>query len=288
MGVDKVKSEFPTLRPEDLAFEAMVNPRLLVAAIYCFMAWSDCQIAQAIRLAFLIIPNITGSVHVMANPCYSYHKEKIIETGIHTFFDTDRLSIKVAATWKGLQACRELKICEIKTLKTAVFTMEQAILASEAGCVSPFVHELKVKSGLCQHLVPTVLFSPGIDTRTKVLFLTQQFYKKRSMDTKVKASSTISLDGLLQLAGVDALIIMAGDLQNLQKGTGCKRLTEIAIITNIWIIKAPIVLNILEVAKVQASSSNPFRLPVEGRGFYEIAPATSELVYEDLSVDSDK
>jgi hypothetical protein len=41
-------------------------------------------LAQAIRLAFLIIPNIIGAVHVMANPCYSYHKEKIIETGKRT------------------------------------------------------------------------------------------------------------------------------------------------------------------------------------------------------------
>lgn len=54
----------------------------------------------------------------------------------------------------------------------------------------------------------------------------QQLYKKRSMNTKVKACATISVDEILQLAGVDALTIMPSDLQNLQKGTGCKRLTE--------------------------------------------------------------
>ncbi|KAJ5827460.1 Aldolase-type TIM barrel [Penicillium robsamsonii] len=202
----KMKSGFPTPRLEELAFEVM-----------------------AIRLAFLIIPNITGSVHVMANPCYSYDKEKIIETGIRLHkvcnlldptFDTNRLVMKVAATWEGLQACRELKDCGIKTLATAVFTMEQAVLAGEAGCVSisPFVHELKV------------FFDEKYSDKSPLLSLcvqAQQFYKKRSMNTKVKACATISLDELLQLAGVDALTIMTGDLQNLQKGTGCKRLTEI-------------------------------------------------------------
>jgi transaldolase len=53
--------------------------------------------------------------------------------------------MKVAATWEGLQACRELRNLGIKTLGTTLFSMEQAILAGEAGCVSisPFVRELR-------------------------------------------------------------------------------------------------------------------------------------------------
>lgn len=53
--------------------------------------------------------------------------------------------MKVPATWEGLQACRELKSINVKTLATTLFTMEQVVLAGEVGCVSisPFVHELK-------------------------------------------------------------------------------------------------------------------------------------------------
>lgn len=53
--------------------------------------------------------------------------------------------MKVVATWEGLQACRELALYRIKTLATTVFTIEQAVLAGEAGCISmsPFVHEAK-------------------------------------------------------------------------------------------------------------------------------------------------
>ncbi|KAJ5186355.1 Aldolase-type TIM barrel [Penicillium cf. viridicatum] len=199
----KVKSEFPTLRLEEIAFEA-------------------------IRLAFLIIPNITGTVHVMANPCYSYHTEKIVETGkrlhkicnlLNPAFDTNRLVMKVAATWEGLQACRELALCGIKTLATTVFTMEQVVLAGEAGCVSmsPFVHEAKAH------------FDEKYSDEMPLLRLcvqAQQFYKKRSIITKVKACATLSVDEILQLAGVDSLTIMSEDLQNLQKGTGCICLVE--------------------------------------------------------------
>ncbi len=56
-----------------------------------------------------------------------------------------KLCIKVVSTWEGLQACRELTKLGIKTLATTLFTLEQAILAAEAGCtyIAPFVHELK-------------------------------------------------------------------------------------------------------------------------------------------------
>lgn len=61
-------------------------------------------------------------------------------------FDQSRLVIKVPSTWEGFQACRELKEAGIQTLATTLFTIEQGILAAEAGCVSiaPFVHELRV------------------------------------------------------------------------------------------------------------------------------------------------
>lgn len=60
-------------------------------------------------------------------------------------FDQSKLSIKVPSTWEGLQACSKLKSLGIQTLATTLFTLEQAILAAEVGCiyVSPFLHELK-------------------------------------------------------------------------------------------------------------------------------------------------
>ncbi|KAJ5688112.1 hypothetical protein N7536_010731 [Penicillium majusculum] len=169
-------------------------------------------------------------------------------------FDTNRLVTKVAATWEGLQTCRQLALCGIKTLATIVFTMEQVVLAGEAGCVSmsPFVPEAKAH------------FDEKYSDEMPLLCLcvqAQQFYKKRSINTKVKACATLSVDEILQLAGVDALTIMPEDLQNLQKGTGCIRLViilclTIATILHTWMMRVPIVLTFLVVAKLDAPYSN--------------------------------
>lgn len=61
-------------------------------------------------------------------------------------FDTRRVCIKIPATWEGIQACRELEKRDIATLATAVFCIEQAALAADAGCkyIAPFINELRV------------------------------------------------------------------------------------------------------------------------------------------------
>jgi transaldolase len=63
-------------------------------------------------------------------------------------FDLSRLIMKVPSTWEGMQASRRLKADGIKTLATTAFTMEQVVLAGEAGCISisPFAHELRAHS----------------------------------------------------------------------------------------------------------------------------------------------
>lgn len=72
-------------------------------------------------------------------------------------FDLSRLIMKVPSTWEGLQACSRLSVDGIKTLATTLFTMEQVVLAGEAGCISisPFAHELRA------HLDTSCVGSPG-------------------------------------------------------------------------------------------------------------------------------
>ncbi|MCJ1258511.1 hypothetical protein MMC24_006344 [Lignoscripta atroalba] len=160
----------------------------------------------------------------MANPLLSYSTPKIIENGqralpssasiarlcqrLEPNFDLSRLIIKVPSTWEGLQACRKLKSLGIKTLATTLFTMEQAILAAEVGCVSisPFVHELKI------HFDPTYHDTdPIFDLCVKA----QQYYEQHSYATRVKACSLISVDEIMQLAGVSALTLTPTLLQAL-------------------------------------------------------------------------
>ncbi|KAJ5726087.1 uncharacterized protein N7483_007444 [Penicillium malachiteum] len=173
----------------------------------------------AVHLATRVLPYISGRVHVMANPCYSFDTPRIIEAGkryhsLFRFFDTqcnlNRVVMKVPATWEGLQACKTLTTEGIQTLATTVFSMEQCILAGEAGClsVSPFIHDLKK------------LVCPSYKDENPVIELcvqAQMYYKSHNIPTRVKACSSGSLDEILQLAGVDSHTLESIEIDALAK-----------------------------------------------------------------------
>ncbi|PYH42256.1 transaldolase [Aspergillus saccharolyticus JOP 1030-1] len=170
-----------------------------------------------VLLALRVIPYITGAVHVMVNPCHAFSTTKVIQTGLryHDIFqhidprvDLSRVVIKAPATFEGLKACHALRTQEIQTLATTVFTIEQAILAGEAGCVSisPFVHELKAG------------FDPTYKDHGPLLDLcvqAQEYYRQHSNATRVKACSCLSVEEILQLSGVAAHTIPPEDLDTL-------------------------------------------------------------------------
>ncbi|RAL15801.1 transaldolase [Aspergillus homomorphus CBS 101889] len=170
-----------------------------------------------VLLAVRVIPYITGAVHVMVNPCHAFSTTKVIQTcqryheifkHVDPHFDLSRVVIKVSATFEGLKACHALKAQDIKTLATTVFTMEQAVLAGEAGCVSisPFVHELKAG------------FDPTYKDQDPLLNLcvqVQEYFTQHNISTRVKACSCMSINEILQLSGVAAHTIPPEDLENL-------------------------------------------------------------------------
>ncbi|KAJ5373328.1 Aldolase-type TIM barrel [Penicillium concentricum] len=190
-----------------------------------------------IELALEMIQTVHGDVHVMVNPSYSYNTEAIVAnaqrkiihfmfyvekrdvgiryTGFHLIcqiidpnFDTSRPVTKVPATWEGMQAARQLKRSRIKSLATSLFSIEQAVLAGEAGCISisPFVHELKTET------------YKGYKDNNPILGIcvqAQQFYHQNSMPTRLKSCVTLNLDELIMLAGIDALTITPKVLKNL-------------------------------------------------------------------------
>ncbi|KAJ5963608.1 Aldolase-type TIM barrel [Penicillium vulpinum] len=162
-----------------------------------------------IELALEVIQTVHGNVHVMINPSYSYNTEAIVANAqrfhlicqiIDPGFDKSRLVTKVPATWEGMKAAHQLKRSGIKTLATTLFSMEQAILAGEAGCISisPFLHELKTET-----------YEGYKDTNPilGVCVQAQQFYRQNSLPTRLKACVALNLDELIMLAGVDALTI---------------------------------------------------------------------------------
>ncbi|MCJ1404225.1 hypothetical protein MMC11_007450 [Xylographa trunciseda] len=192
----QIQSEYPDVPFEELAVEIAM-----------------------ISLSLTIAPLITGTIHVMANPTLSYSTTKIIENSQRLYslcrrlepaFDLSRLCIKVPSTWEGLQACRKLKFLGVKTLATTVFTIEQAILAAEAGCIyiSPFVHELRVHFDETYHDTDPI-FTLCVEA--------QQYFELYSYPTRVKACSVISVDEVMQLAGIAAFTLAPALLKALSE-----------------------------------------------------------------------
>lgn len=123
-------------------------------------------------------------------------------------FPLSRLCIKVVSTWEGLQACRKLSALNINTLATTLFTLEQAVLAAECGCmyIAPFVHELKA------------FFDESYNDGGANLALCheiQQYYRRNGYPTKVKAAGLLTLDEAKALAGVTSMTVAPDLLRTL-------------------------------------------------------------------------
>ncbi|KAL8990412.1 MAG: hypothetical protein Q9177_000922 [Variospora cf. flavescens] len=170
-----------------------------------------------LSLAIPISPKITGAILVMVNPLYSYSTPKIVENAQRLYrlcqflepnFDLSRIIIKVPSTWEGLQACRKLKSLGVKTLATTLFSLEQAVLAAEAGCIyiSPFLNELKATFDPSYH-DPKPIFD--------IIVEAQRYYEQHSCSTRVKACAAVNVEQILKLAGVHAFTAPADQLREL-------------------------------------------------------------------------
>ena len=75
-------------------------------------------------------------------------------------FDLSRICVKIPCTWEGLRACQILQQHFVKTLATTVFSMEQVVLAGEAGCYysAPYVDALRAQTDekYTAALIPTI------------------------------------------------------------------------------------------------------------------------------------
>jgi transaldolase len=131
----------------------------------------------------------------------------------------DRILIKVAATWEGICAARELKKENISCNLTLLFSLAQAIACAEAGVqlISPFVGRIldwyKKSTGRDQY-PPTE--DPGVLSVSEIY----KYYKKYGYKTEVMGASFRNVGEILELAGCDLLTISPTLLDELQKTTG--------------------------------------------------------------------
>ena len=117
----------------------------------------------------------------------------------------ERILIKIAATWEGIQAAKVLEADGIHCNLTLQFGLHQAIACAEAGVtlISPFVGRIldwhKKETGQ-EYVGPE---DPGVQSVTTIY----NYYKKFGYKTEIMGASFRNLGEIEELAGCDLLTI---------------------------------------------------------------------------------
>ncbi|GAA5923858.1 hypothetical protein JCM1841_001416 [Sporobolomyces salmonicolor] len=129
----------------------------------------------------------------------------------------ERILIKIASTWEGIQAARELEQQDgIHCNLTLLFGFQQAVACAEASVtlISPFVgrildwHKKNKPEGKYEGAS-----DPGVQSVTKIY----NYYKQHNYKTIVMGASFRNTGEIVALAGCDFLTISPALLEQLQK-----------------------------------------------------------------------
>lgn len=131
----------------------------------------------------------------------------------------ERILIKIASTWEGIQAAGVLKKEGINCNLTLLFSMAQAIACADAGVqlISPFVGRILdwfKKSTGKESYAPHE--DPGVVSVSEIF----HYYKKFGIKTEVMGASFRNVGEILELAGCDLLTISPALLEEMQKTPG--------------------------------------------------------------------
>jgi transaldolase len=131
----------------------------------------------------------------------------------------DRVLIKIAATWEGIQAARALEREGIHCNLTLLFAFCQAVACGEAGVrlISPFVGRIydwykKSAGAAWDEAAHAAANDPGVKSVSQIY----TYYKKFGIGTEVMGASFRNVGQILALAGCDLLTISPELLAQLQ------------------------------------------------------------------------
>lgn len=130
----------------------------------------------------------------------------------------DRILIKIASTWEGIQAAKELEKEGIHCNLTLLFSLVQAVACAEVGVtlISPFAGRITdyfkakdKKDSYPPHEDPGVLSVGNI----------YNYFKKYGYKTVVMGASFRTKEQVIELAGCDLLTVSPQILEDLTKTT---------------------------------------------------------------------
>lgn len=179
-----------------------------------------------VRFGCEILTKVPGRVSTEVDARLSFdtaatvqRAQRIIELYRAEGVDTARVLIKIAATWEGIEAARELEQQGVHTNLTLLFARCQAIACGSAGVqlISPFVGRIydwyKKQAGASwDEAAMAGDNDPGVQSVRSIF----DYYKHFGIRTEVMGASFRNVGQILALAGCDLLTIAPDLLAQLQ------------------------------------------------------------------------
>ena len=182
---------------------------------------------QRLAVAFgrKILAIVPGRVSTEVDARLSFDKEatkeqahQIIEQYDRAGISRDRVLIKIASTWEGIQAAKDLEEENIHCNLTLLFGMHQAVACAEAKVtlISPFVGRIldwyKKDTGKDYKGAE----DPGVQSVTAIY----NYFRKFGYPTSVMGASFRNVTEITELAGCDLLTISPKLLEELDSTEG--------------------------------------------------------------------
>jgi transaldolase len=179
----------------------------------------------AVEFGQRILALIPGRVSTEVDARLSYDTEKTLAFARSLIgrYETagvsrERILIKIAATWEGIEAARVLEEEGIHCNLTLLFGLHQAIACAEAGVqlISPFVGRILDWYRASTGRDYPAAEDPGVLSVAQIY----TYYKKFGYPTEVMGASFRSAGQIIELAGCDLLTIAPSLLEELEAAHG--------------------------------------------------------------------
>jgi transaldolase len=227
------------LRPTD----ATTNPSLILKAVQQeayrplleqtvrdHQGASAPELVDRLLVAFgrAILNIVPGRVSTEVDARLSFDTRATIERarGLIALYEAagvprERVLIKIASTWEGIQAARALQAEGVRCNLTLLFSLPQAVACADARVqlISPFVGRIydwhkKTAGAVWVEADNAGPQDPGVLSVTRIY----RYYKQHDISTEIMGASFRNVGQILALSGCDLLTI-SPDLLNQLAGT---------------------------------------------------------------------
>ncbi len=201
-----------------------------VKATYVDLSTADKMDHLLVKFGMKILNIIPGRVSTEIDAALSFNMEasvararKIIKLYQANGINTDRVLIKIAATWEGIQAAKILETEGIHCNLTLVFNLAQALSCakSKVTLISPFVGRItdwykKSLGDEWDEASMTGVNDPGVKSVTNIY----NYLKFHDYKTEIMGASFRNMAQITALAGCDLLTVSPELLEQLQNIEG--------------------------------------------------------------------